>query len=44
VVELFRVLMELGLKEERVTSEIYFNYQEHSDPLKIRALAANFSL
>jgi NAD(P)H-flavin reductase len=42
VVELYKVLMQVGLKDERVTSEIYFNYQENLDPEKIRSLASKF--
>ena len=42
VVELYKVLLQVGLKDERVTSEIYFNYQENSDPGKIEALASQF--
>jgi anthranilate 1,2-dioxygenase reductase subunit len=43
VVELYKILMEVGLQDERVTSEIYFNYQDDPDMEKIRALAAKFT-
>jgi NAD(P)H-flavin reductase len=42
VVELYKVLMQVGLKDERVTSEIYFNYQENLDSEKILSLASKF--
>lgn len=38
VVELYEVLMALGLKDERVTSEVYFNYPDHLDEKKMQAL------
>jgi len=44
VVELYEVLMAAGLAEERVTSEIYFNYPEDLDPARIKELAARFTL
>lgn len=44
VVELYRVLRLVGLAEERVTSEIYFNYAENLDPAKLTALAEKFRL
>jgi len=42
VVELYQVLMAAGLKDERVTSEIYFNYMDDPDPARIARLAAAF--
>jgi NAD(P)H-flavin reductase len=44
VVELYKVLMLVGLKDERVTSEIYFNYQENFDADRLKALASKFTL
>jgi ferredoxin-NADP reductase len=42
VVELYEVLMKVGLKDERVTSEIYFNYPETLDPDRLKLLASKF--
>jgi CDP-4-dehydro-6-deoxyglucose reductase len=42
VVELYEVLMAVGLKDERVTSEVYFNYAEPLDPDRLKSLASNF--
>jgi ferredoxin/flavodoxin---NADP+ reductase len=44
VVELYEVLMAVGLKDERVTSEIYFNYLENPDPDRLKLLASKFVL
>ncbi|MGH7441591.1 MAG: ferredoxin--NADP reductase, partial [bacterium] len=44
VVELYEALMLAGLRDERVTSEIYFNYPENLDRAKLEALAARFRL
>jgi NAD(P)H-flavin reductase len=44
VVELYRALMLVGLKDERVTSEVYFSYPEDLDPEKLKALASRFQL
>jgi len=43
VVELYEVLMKVGLKDERVTSEIYFNYPDQLDPARLELLASKFS-
>jgi len=42
VVELYEVLMAVGLKDERVTSEIYFNYPDTLDPERLKLLASKF--
>lgn len=42
VVELYEVLMAVGLKDERVTSEIYFNYPDALDPDRLKLLASKF--
>ncbi|HTB22167.1 MAG TPA: FAD-dependent oxidoreductase [bacterium] len=42
VVELYEVLMALGLRDERVTSEVYFNYPEQLDPARLGLLASKF--
>lgn len=44
VVEFYEALMQLGLKDERVTSEIYFNYPEYVDPERVKCLAEKFRL
>ena len=44
VVELYHILMRVGLKDERVTSEIYFNWAEDLDEKKQAFLASKFSL
>jgi|SRR5665213_3317832 len=44
VVELYTVLLAAGLKDERVTSEIYFNYAENLDPARTKELASKFTL
>jgi NAD(P)H-flavin reductase len=44
VVELYKVLMLVGLKDARVTSEIYFNYAEDLDGSRLRHLASKFTL
>lgn len=44
VVELYKVLRLVGLEDERVTSEIYFNYAEDLDPERLRSLAGKFKL
>ena len=43
VVELYEVLMAVGLRDERVTSEIYFNYPERLDADRIKSLASRFA-
>jgi len=43
VVDLYQVLMLAGLKDERVTSEIYFNWAENLDPKKLNFLASKFT-
>ena len=42
VVELYDALMAVGLKDERVTSEIYFNYPDTLDPDRLKLLASKF--
>jgi NAD(P)H-flavin reductase len=43
VVELYGALMLAGLKDGRVTSEIYFNYAEEIDPARLKLLAEKFT-
>jgi NAD(P)H-flavin reductase len=44
VVELYEALRLVGLTEERVTSEIYFNYPEPLDRERVKTLATHFRL
>lgn len=44
VVELYHVLMLAGLKDERVTSEIYFNWADDVDPEMLKKNASKFRL
>ena len=44
VVPLYKALMLAGLEDERVTSEIYFNYPENLEDAAVQKLAARFSL
>ena len=43
VVELYHALLAVGLKDERVTSEVYFNYTDEIDGDKVDAIAARFT-
>ncbi|HTB34062.1 MAG TPA: FAD-dependent oxidoreductase [bacterium] len=44
VVELYNALTSLGLKDERVTSEVYFNFPDEVDGDTVDAIAARFTL
>lgn len=44
VVELYEILMAAGLKDERVTSEIYFNWEDGVDRAWVKAQAEKFKL
>ncbi len=42
VVELYHALLAVDLKEERVTSEVYFNFPDEIDGDRVDAIAARF--
>jgi NAD(P)H-flavin reductase len=44
VVELYNALTSLGLADERVTSEVYFNFPDEVDGATVDAIAARFTL
>jgi NAD(P)H-flavin reductase len=44
VVELYNALTSLGLRDERVTSEVYFNFPDQVDGDQVDAIAARFTL
>jgi ferredoxin-NADP reductase len=44
VVELYQALRRVGLTDERVTSEVYFNYPDPVDHARVEGIAAGFRL